>query len=141
MAPLDDAGVAWGSCCMMVPAMTSDEELSDLERRAAPRAGIAAQVIIQGEAGWAGVYQTADLSTTGAFLVSDSPPPRGSMVRLDLEVTPEITLRGVQALVVHVRAEASDPSARGCGVMFLRLGREEAETLGSLVDASLGDVP
>jgi len=102
--------------------------------------GIEAEVHVHGDATWAGVYHTGDLSTSGAFLVSDDPPPRGSMVRLDLRMEGDVEVNGVQALVVHVRSDASVPSARGCGVMFLRMGKDDAETLGSYVD-SRADAP
>lgn len=103
------------------------------ERRQAPRIGVSAQVRLHGAEPWSGVYQTADLSATGAFLVSETPPPRGTMVKLDLELDPDRTLRDLNALVVHVRAEAADASARGCGVMFVRLGKDQAESLRAVV--------
>jgi hypothetical protein len=114
-------------------------ETSDLERdpngerRQAPRIGVSAQVRLHGGEPWSGVYQTADLSTSGAFLISETPPPRGTMVRLDLEIDPDRTLRDLHALVVHVRSAASEASARGCGVMFVRLGKEQAESLRTVV--------
>ncbi len=107
------------------------------ERRNAPRAGISAQVRILGSEDWSGVYETADLSCSGAFLISDSPPPRGSMVKIDLDLDPEYTLSGLHALVVHVRTEASDSSARGCGVMFVRMSKEQTEGLRAAVDERL----
>jgi len=116
-----------------------DEPLSadEGERRASPRFGISAQVRLHGEEEWAGVYDTGDLSVSGAFLVSDSPPPRGAMVRLDLEVDPDNVFKGLEALVVHVRTEASEPSARGCGVMFVRMGKEQVERLRGAVSEQL----
>ena len=108
------------------------------ERRQAPRVGVEAKVRLHGDKPWSGVYNTADLSSTGAFLVSESPPPRGSMVTLDLELgADEDDLQGLSALVVHVRTEASEASARGCGVMFLRLDRENAERLQTIVENRL----
>jgi hypothetical protein len=113
----------------------------ELDRRSAPRAGITAQVRIHGEEEWAGLYETSDLSVSGAFLVSDDPPPRGSRVSLDLELDADIKVAGVDALIVHVRTEASEPSARGCGVMFLRLDKDASQTLASLVDNQLDEAP
>lgn len=115
--------------------MFDDDPVSseESERRQAPRIGIEAEVLIHGDEAWAGTYQTGDLSTSGAFLVTDAPPPRGAMVRLDLNLEPGVTVRDVQALVVHVRTDASVPSARGCGLMFLRIARDEAKILDALV--------
>jgi hypothetical protein len=113
-------------------------DTEESERRATPRFGISAQVRLLGSEEWAGVYSTGDLSVSGAFLVSDSPPPRGAMVKLDLEVDPENVFRGLEALVVHVRTEASEPSARGCGVMFVRMGKEQTERLRSAVNEQTG---
>jgi c-di-GMP-binding flagellar brake protein YcgR len=92
-----------------------------------------AQVRLHGSEAWSGVYQTADLSATGAFLISDAPPPRGALVKLDLEVDEDQKLQDLQALVVHVRTDASEPSARGCGVMFVRMAKEQAESLRAVV--------
>lgn len=123
--------------------VTVDKEESngvdDAERRATPRFGISAQVRLHGEESWSGVYQTADLSVSGAFLISDSPPPRGSMVKLDLELNADNTFQGLEALVVHVRTEATEPSARGCGVMFVRLAKDQAESLRTAVSEKLDD--
>lgn len=116
-----------------IPRVFDDDESLDSERRDAPRAGVSAQVRIHGAEDWAGVYKTGDLSASGAFLVSDSPPPRGLTVRIDLELDGSTTVQGVEALVVHVRAEASDPSARGCGLMFIRLDKDAAAALSSRV--------
>jgi hypothetical protein len=60
------------------------------------------------------------------------------MVRLDLELDPETRVEGVDALVVHVRSEATDPSARGCGVMFLRLDKDAVTALQARIGALLG---
>lgn len=113
---------------------TSDlERDSSGERRQAPRIGVSAQVRLHGGEPWSGVYQTADLSATGAFLISEAPPPRGTVVKLDLEIDPQRTLRDLNALVVHVRSAASEASARGCGVMFVRLGKDQVESLRAVV--------
>lgn len=121
--------------------MSTDESDSpeEIERRATPRFGISAQVRLHGGESWSGVYHTADLSVSGAFLISDSPPPRGSMVKLDLEVDSQSTFRNLEALVVHVRTEATEPSARGCGVMFVRLEKKQAESLRTAVSQQLED--
>lgn len=111
----------------------------DADRRATPRFGISAQVRLHGDEKWSGVYHTADLSVSGAFLISDDPPPRGSMVKLDLEVNPKSTFKDLEALVVHVRTEATEPEARGCGVMFVRLAKDQAESLRTAVSEELDE--
>ncbi len=113
------------------------EELEHLDRRQTPRVGIAAEILVGGDASWAGTYHTADLSTSGAFLVSDEPPPRGAMLLIDLKVDGEVVAVDVRALVVHTRAAASDASARGCGLMFLSLGADQSAALHRLVGESV----
>jgi hypothetical protein len=78
---------------------------------------------------WCGEYDTANISATGAFLISDAPPPRGTTVKLDLRIDPLCLLENIEALVVHVRADASIPQARGCGLMFLQLAESQRQLL------------
>ncbi len=105
------------------------------DRRRALRVGIGATVHFRGDAEWAGPHDTADVSTTGAFVVTETPPPRGIMVSLDLELDGDVAIEELDALVVHVRLDASEASARGCGLMFLRVGREKADRLRALLEA------
>ncbi len=92
-----------------------------------------AEVMLLGDDSWSGHFSTANISATGAFIITDRPPPRGKVVRLELNVDEEESLWDVEALVVHVRAEASEPSARGCGVMFLKLTSDQNEALARLL--------
>lgn len=123
----------------MTESSDAPNEPISAERRRTPRVGIDALVHLRGQADWAGSCHTADLSTSGAFLISPSPPPRGTTVELDLELGDELRIEGLHALVVHVRSSTTEPSARGCGVVFLRLGRDQATRLRQVIEARLGD--
>ena len=113
--------------------MQKSDKLSDAERRQAPRHGFEAEVRLEGDEPWSGRFNTANISTTGAFIVTERPPPRGKVVKLELNVDENLSLPDLEALVVHVRAEASEPSARGCGVMFLKLSPDQNATLSRFV--------
>lgn len=122
--------------------MTQDEQQSESERRRAPRLGLKAEVEVHGAEPWCGRFTTSNISASGAFVVTERPPPRGSVIRMSLalgevgEVDEKLPLDDVEALVVHVRSEASEPSARGCGLMFLKLTHAESARLTDLVSES-----
>ena len=115
----------------------NDERMSwpSTERRRADRVGLEARVHLHGDDPWSGTYETADVSEAGAFVITDRPPPRGVTLSLDLDLGDGIVFSDLAALVVHVRREVTQPSARGCGLMFLRLDKDEAEGLRRAIEA------
>lgn len=85
---------------------------------------------------------TANLSTTGMFVRTDSPPPVGAMVRFELElVAGESPVRGLGD-VVWIRVQRPGGPTAGMGVRFRVLDDDARQALESVVTEALaGGVP
>lgn len=74
-----------------------------------------------------------DLSRGGAFIRSDSPPPRGTLLRVEWDVDGEPAVHAAARVIW--RRERTDDAEPGMGVKFMRLHGESKEVLGGLVDS------
>lgn len=105
------------------------------ERRNSPRVLVDLEVDYQSEDNFLFAYIT-DISTTGIFIKTITPEPRGT--ELNLRFVPEgeeapIELEGEVIWINELRPEDRDNLSPGMGVRFLRLDDEMKQRLYDLV--------
>jgi len=140
-----------GACAYLTKPVSSRQIVAAMAKRAhgsAPRAprrrpGGRSQVLSVGQGTSPPSAQSPqiawyvrDVSTTGAFIETESPIPVGSILDMELELGAE-TVR-VKARVVRIQ-EPLWGRAAGVGVAFTRLGEREKLVLDSYVSAYEAD--
>jgi two-component system chemotaxis response regulator CheY len=104
------------------PPSTPEEE-----RRRSPRLPIEVSVHLAGESPQ--TLQTWDISPYGAFLISDQPPPTGTVAEASIELPHLDDPIRVQCTVAHVRERAQGGLPAGFGVSFAHDAAEVSERL------------
>lgn len=115
--------------------MTMSESVAEL--RGAPRAAVRLPFQVKSATtGEFSPYFCGDISETGLFLESDTPPKRGTLLRLEWTTGDEI-VEGVGRVVwARHRDDASDAQPPGAGVKFVKLSAESLRVVKALTDVS-----
>lgn len=104
------------------------------ERRTWPRVRLCAQVRLRFDGPEALVQsRTFDLSEGGAFIQHDTPRPRGTMVRIVMEVGEQVV--SVDGVVVRSTSGTSGNGPPGMGVRFVNIGASDKAFLHAIVSA------
>ncbi|MCR9164675.1 MAG: PilZ domain-containing protein [Nannocystaceae bacterium] len=105
---------------------------SAVERRSCARVNLELQVRLRFESPAAMIAsRTFDISRNGAFIAIKDPRPRGTRVRLTLEIDDtKVTVSGV----VVRSSDGKKGSRRGMGIQFTEIPDEAAKSLARLLE-------